>query len=62
MELVSLTVFLSGLQWPLSAVSFSDCSASYQNVRLKLYLSKKCEGDECHVGGKYIVSASHPGR
>ena len=27
---VSLTVFLNGLQWPLSVVSFSDCSASYQ--------------------------------
>ena len=28
---VSLTVFLNGLQWPLSAVSFSDCSASTKN-------------------------------
>ena len=37
---VSLTDFLNGLQWPLSAVSFSDCSASYQKCLAK----KRCLG------------------
>ena len=41
---VSLTVFLNGLQWPLSAVSFSDCSAVSASTQLDATQEWDCGG------------------